>query len=164
MELVTPGLGLLFWMTLAFGILFFILKKFAWKPILKMIDEREKSIEAALSTAEKAKKEMQELNAINERLLNEAKVERDNMLKEARETKEQLIKEAKDKAKAESDKLLAAAREAIVNEKNSAIAEVKNQVASLSIEIAEKILKGELSNDAKQKALNEQLLNDIKLN
>lgn len=164
MELVTPGLGLLFWMTLAFGILFFILKKFAWKPILTMISEREKSIEDALNAAEKAKKEMRELNAINEKLLNDAKIERDNMLKEAREVKEQLIKEAKDKAKNESEKLLVAAREAIVNEKNAAITEVKNQVASLSIEIAEKILKGELSNDAKQKALNEQLLNDIKLN
>jgi F-type H+-transporting ATPase subunit b len=164
MELVTPGLGLLIWMSLAFGILFFLLKAFAWKPILAMIAEREQGIEEALVAAEKAKKELRELNVTNERLLAEARVERDTMLKEAREAREEVIKTAKDAAKIEADKIMISAREAINNEKNAALAEVKNQVATLSVEIAEKILRGELSTESKQKALNAQLLNDIKLN
>ena len=164
MQLVTPGIGLVFWMTLSFGILFLILKKFAWKPILEMLAEREKSIESALNAAEKAKEELRELNTINEKLLKEAKVERDNMLKEARELKEQIIKEAKDKAKAEADKLIASANETIRSEKSAAINELKQTVANLSIEIAEKILRSELTSEEKQKALTSDLINDIKLN
>ncbi len=164
MELVTPGFGLIFWMTLAFGILFFVLTKYAWKPILNMIAERELGIETALQAAEKAKKELKDLNATNERLLSEARLERDNMLKEARDVREQIVKEAKDKAKIESDKLIVAAKESINNEKQTALAEIKNQVASLSVEIAEKILKTELSTEAKQNALNGDLLKSIKLN
>ncbi len=164
MELVTPGLGLLIWMSIAFGILFILLKMFAWKPILAMIAEREKGIEDALVAAEQAKKELRELNQTNERLLLEARAERDAMLKEAREAREEVIKTAKDAAKIEADKIMVSAREAINNEKNAAMAEVKNQVATLSIEIAERIVRAELSSESKQKALNEQLLNDIKLN
>ena len=164
MQLVTPGIGLIFWMTLSFGILFLILKKFAWKPILEMLAEREKSIETALNAAEKAKEELRELNTINEKLLKEAKVERDNMLKEAREMKEQIIKEAKDKAKAEADKLISNAHESIRSEKSAAINELKQTVANLSIEIAEKILRSELTNEERQKALTSGLINDIKLN
>lgn len=164
MQLVTPGIGLVFWMTLSFGILFLILKKFAWKPILGMLAEREKSISDALNAAEKAKEELRELNTINDKLIKEAKIERDNMMKEAREMKEQIIKEAKDKAKVEADKMISNAHDAIQAEKHAAIAEVKHTVAKLSIEIAERILKSELSNDEKQKALTSNLLNEIKLN
>lgn len=164
MEFVTPGLGLIFWMTVTFLIVLFLLKKFAWKPILNMIHEREKSIEDALASAERAKREMAELQASNERILNEARAERDKMLKEAREAKEVMITEAKARAQKEADRLLASARENIQNEKNAAIAELKNQVATLSIEIAEKILKEHLSSDDKQKSLVKSLMQNVNLN
>lgn len=164
MELVTPDIGLLFWMTLTFLIVLFLLSKFAWKPITQMLRERDKSIEDALAQADKAKAEMAKLNADNERLIKEAQVERDNILKAAREAKEQMIAEAKGKAKEESDKLVAAARESIENERKAAITEIKNQVALLSLEIAEKLIKKDLSTDANQKALNEKLIQEIKLN
>lgn len=164
MEFVTPGIGLIFWMSVTFLIVLFLLKKFAWKPILNMIHEREASIEEALASAEKAKREMKELQANNERIINEARAERDKMLKEARETKDAIIAEAKGKAQKEADRLLAIARENIQNEKNAAIADLKNQVATLSIEIAEKILKEHLSSDDKQKALVKNLLQDVNLN
>jgi len=164
MELVTPDIGLLFWMTLTFLIVLFLLSKFAWKPITQMLRERDKSIEDALAQADKAKAEMAKLNADNERLIKEAQVERDNILKAAREAKEQMIAEAKSKAKEESDKLVAAARESIENERKAAITEIKNQVALLSLEIAEKLIKKDLSTDANQKALNEKLIQEIKLN
>ena len=164
MDFVTPGIGLVFWMSVTFLIVLFLLKKFAWKPILNMIHEREASIEDALASAEKAKREMKELQANNERILNEARGERDKMLKEARETKEAIIAEAKAKAQKEADRLLTIARENIHNEKMAAISELKNQVATLSIEIAEKILKEHLSSDDKQKALVKNLLQDVNLN
>ncbi len=164
MELVKPSIGLLFWMLVSFGIIFWILKKFAWKPILTMLKAREDSITEALSAAEKAKKEMEALQSNNEKLLAEARNQRDIMLKEAREIKEQIIGEAKGAAQKEADKLIKSARENIQSEKNAAIAEMKNQVASLSIEIAEKILKEELSSSEKQKTLVKTLLNDVNLN
>lgn len=164
MEFVTPGLGLIFWMSVTFLIVLFLLKKFAWKPILNMIHEREKSIEDALASAERAKREMAELKASNERILNEARSERDQLLKEAREAKDAIISEAKSKAQKEADRLMAAARENIQNEKNAAIADLKNQVATLSIEIAEKILKEHLSSDDKQKALVKNLMQNVNLN
>jgi F-type H+-transporting ATPase subunit b len=164
MELVKPSIGLLFWMLVSFGIIFWILKKFAWKPILTMLKAREDSITEALSAAEKAKKEMEALQTNNEKLLAEARNQRDIMLKEAREIKEQIIGEAKGAAQKEADKLIKSARENIQSEKNAAIAEMKNQVASLSIEIAEKILKEELSSSEKQKTLVKTLLNDVNLN
>lgn len=164
MELVKPAIGLIFWMTLTFVIVLFLLKKFAWKPILSIIKEREQSIAQALESAEQAKREMKNLKAGNEKLLQEARLERDKILKEATEIRETMLNEAKTKAKQEAEKIISSARETINNEKNAAIAELKNQVASLSIDIAEKILKSELSNEDKQKALVSNLLQDVKLN
>lgn len=163
-KLIQPEIGLIFWMTVSFAIVLYILGKFAWKPILKALSDREQSIEDALNTAKKAKEEMIALKSDNERLLNEARAERDKMLKEARDTKDAIIAEAKGKAQTESNKILASAREAINNEKMAAITELKNQVAKMSIEIAEKILRHELSNDEKQKALMDNLIKDISLN
>ncbi|MEO6883489.1 MAG: F0F1 ATP synthase subunit B [Bacteroidia bacterium] len=164
MELVQPAFGLIFWMLLSFLIVVFLLKKFAWKPILTMIKERETFIENALSSAEKAKQEMASLQASNEKILQQARLERDQLLKEAREVKESIIAEAKMKAVKEGDKMIASARENINNEKMAAIAELKNQVAMLSMEIAEKIIKTELSSDEKQKALIKNMLQDVNLN
>lgn len=162
--LVTPELGLIVWTTLVFCILFFLLAKYAWKPILKAVKDREASIENALLLAEKTKQEMVEMAANNEVLLNKAREERDSMLKEAREVKEKMINEAKATASAEAEKIVSAARESIQHEKLAAITELKNQVASLSIEIAEKILKQELATAEKQKSLIDNAVAEINLN
>ena len=164
MELIKPQFGLIFWMALSFLILMFILGKFAFPIIMKSLKEREDSITNALSAAEKAKKEMAALQADNEKLLVQARAERDLMLKEARDTKDAIVSDAKNKAQAEANKILATTRETINNEKNAAITELKNQVAAMSIEIAEKILRQELSNDEKQKTLMDNLMKDISLN
>lgn len=164
MELVKPSIGLIFWMIVSFSIILFLLKKFAWKPILGMITEREEFIEKALADAEQAKVEMKLLKSENERILAEARNERDTMLKDAREIKDKIISEAKNIAVTEGERLLKSARENIQNEKMAAITELKNQVAVLSIEIAEKILKTELSSDEKQKSLVKNLLQDVNLN
>ena len=164
MELVKPSIGLIFWMVVSFSIILFLLKKFAWKPILGMIKEREESIENALASAENAKAEMKALQSDNERILVEARAERDQLLKDAREIREKMIADAKGLAAKEGERLLTAARENIQNEKMAAITELKNQVATLSIEIAEKILKSELSSDEKQKSLVNTLLKDVNLN
>lgn len=164
MELVKPAFGLVFWMFITFGIIVFLLKKFAWTPILTMLREREQGIQNALDSAKKAKEEMASLQLNNERILNEAKAERDRLLKEAREMKDSIVNEAKSKAGKEAEKLLAAARESVNAEKMAAITELKNQVAVLSIEIAEKILKEDLSSQDKQKALIKTLLDDVTLN
>jgi F-type H+-transporting ATPase subunit b len=164
MDLVKPAIGLIFWMTLSFGIVLFILGKYAWKPILKALRDREGSIQDALDTAKRTKEEMVALKADNEKLLMQARAERDLMLKEARDTKDVIIAEAKVKASAEGNKMIKSAREAINTEKNAAIAELKSQVATLSVEIAEKILRHELANDDKQKALMTDLLKDVNLN
>lgn len=163
-SLIEPGVGLIFWSTITFLLLLFLLGKFAWKPILNAIKTREQDIEKALASAESALKDMRELKAANEVILNKARAERDGMLKEARETKDAIVAEAKQKAQAEADRILSSAREQINIEKNAAVAELKNQVAVLSIEIAEKILKAELSNDDKQKALVNTLMKDVTLN
>lgn len=162
--LVTPELGLIIWSTLVFCILFFLLAKFAWRPILKAVKDREASIENALNAAEQAKKEMQELSANNEVLLNQARAERDEMLKDARATKDKMISDAKVTANAEAERIIASAKEAIQHEKLAAITELKNQVATLSIEIAEKILKQELSSAEKQKSLIDNAVGEINLN
>ncbi len=162
--IVSPAYGLVFWMLLSFSIIFFILKKFAWKPVLNMIKERENSIEKALQAADKAREEMQDLQAANEKILAEARSERDNLLKEARDAKEAIISEAKTKAKSEADRLLSQARETINTEKLAAVTELKNQVATLSIDIAEKILKEHLSADDKQKVLMSNLMKEVNLN
>ena len=164
MKLVTPDIGLLFWMLVSFTIVLVLLKKYAWKPILTMLDNREKFIADALDSAERAKKEMKALQSDNERILMEAKAERDLLLKDAREIREKMISEAKGLANKEGERLLKTARENIQTEKMAAISELKNQVAVLSIEIAEKILKAELSSDEKQKSLVKNLLQDVNLN
>jgi len=164
MQLVTPDIGLLFWMLVSFSIVLFLLRKYAWKPILDGLSSREESIANALNEAEKAKAEMAALTADNEALLKQARIERDNILKEAREMRDQMISDAKGQAKVEADKMVSSAREAIQNEKQAAITELKNQVALLSIEIAEKVIKSELSDSDKQKALVGDLLKDVKLN
>ena len=164
MELVTPEIGLIFWTTIVFLLLLIVLKKYAWKPILAAVDERNKSIEDALKAADKAKEEMLALNTDNERILIQARKERDALLKEGREIKDNIIAEAKDKAKLEADKILITAKEQINNEKMKAITELKNQVASMSIDIAEKILKSELSDKNKQKELIKESLKSNELN
>ena len=164
MELVTPALGLVFWMIVTFTIILFILKKFAWKPILGMIKEREDGIEKALKSAEDALNTMRELKASNEKILAEARAEKDAILKDARDTKDAIVNEGKIKAKQEADKIVAQARETINAEKLAAIAELKAQVATLSIDIAEKILKEHLSTDDKQKTLVNNLVKEVILN
>jgi F-type H+-transporting ATPase subunit b len=164
MELVTPGIGLMFWTTLSFLIVLFLLSKFAWPAILGTIKERESAIENALKAAEKAQEEIERLKIYNDSVLAEAKAERDNILKAGREAKEAIIGEAKDKANVEAEKIIAAARETIHNEKMAAITELKNQVASLSIDIAEKILKEHLSDDQKQKTLVKNMIDEVNLN
>ena len=163
-SLIEPSIGLIFWTSITFILLLVILGKFAWKPILNAIKTREKSIEDALASAENALKDMRELKANNEKSLNEARTAREALMKEAREIKESIIAEAKVKAQADAERILSSAREQINAEKNAAVAELKNQVASLSIEIAEKILRSELSSDEKQKALVNNLMKDVTLN
>ncbi|MEJ6736858.1 MAG: F0F1 ATP synthase subunit B [Flavobacteriales bacterium] len=158
------SVGLFFWQTLLFLVLMFVLRKYAWKPILNAVNEREDSIQEALDSAKEAKLEMAKLKSDNEDLLNEARAERDAMLKEAREIKDGIVTDAKGIANKESEKIIAAARESIQHEKMAAITELKNQVATLSIEIAEKILKDELSSADKQKAIIDSVVKDINLN
>lgn len=164
MELVTPNIGLAIWTTVAFSLLLILLRKFAWGPILKGVQDRENTIAESLKSAEKAREEMAELHAKNEDLLREARIERDKLLKEAREAKEAIISESKDKAQEEADKIMAATRESINHEKMAAISELKNQVAGLSIEIAEKVIRKKLSDDQQQKVLIETLIDEVKLN
>jgi F-type H+-transporting ATPase subunit b len=164
MALITPGIGLVFWMLVSFSISLFVLKKFAWKPILSALKEREDSISDALKEADKARAAMAELKSDNERILKEAREERDVILKEAKEIKEKIVSDAKGQAQSEADKIVNAARENIETEKAAAMAEIKNHVAVLSIDIAEKILKSELGDANKQKQLVDNLLDDIKLN
>jgi F-type H+-transporting ATPase subunit b len=164
MDLIVPSIGLIFWMTITFLIVFLLLRKMAWKPILASLKERENSIQTALDSAEKAKQEMQALQASNEAILLEARNERDKLLKEARETKESIIAEAKAGAQKEADKIMQNAKENIQSEKVAAMDEIKNQVAKLSIEIAEKIIRTELSSDEKQKALVNTMLDEVNLN
>jgi len=155
--------GTMFWMTLAFLVVLFILKKYAWKPILKALKDREDHIEESLQLADKVKTEMKELQSSNEKLLVEARAERDNLLKEARETKDTIVSEAKGIASEEADKIIAAARLAIQNEKMSALTELKNEVGKLSLEIAEKVIRHELSESKSQNELVEKLLKEIKI-
>ena len=164
MSLVTPSIGLIFWTSVVFTLLVLLLKKFAWGPILQSVDSRNKSIESALASAEKAKQEMELLTADNNRILQEAKTQRDLLLKEARTIREQMISEAKLKATEESDKILSSARDQINNEKMKALTELKNHVAELSIDIAEKILKSKLKDSEKQEELITTALKEAELN
>ncbi len=164
MGIIEPGIGLLFWMTLTFAILLFILAKFAWKPIINAVNDRETSIVDALNQAKLAKKEMEELKSDNERIIREAKIERDAILKEARDIKDRIVAEAKDAAIAEGDKMIAAARQSIQAEKAAAMTDIKNQIGTLSVGIAESILKQKLENNEAQNTLVENYLNKSNLN
>ncbi|WPR72220.1 F0F1 ATP synthase subunit B [Flavobacterium sp. NG2] len=156
--------GLFFWQILIFVGLILLLKKFAWKPILDAVNEREEGIKNALLSAENARQEMQNLQADNQRILQEARLERDNMLKDAREMKEKMVADAKSEAQAQGLKMIEQAKSAIESEKNAAMAELKLQVSTLSLNIAEKLLKDELSNKEAQTKLVEKMLGDVKIN
>ncbi|AWH84474.1 F0F1 ATP synthase subunit B [Flavobacterium album] len=156
--------GLFFWQIIIFVLLILLLKKFAWRPILTSINDREQGIKDALASAEAARKEMHNLQADNQRILQEARLERDAMMKEAREIKEKMIADAEADAKVRGEKLIEQAKTAIESEKNAAMAELKAQVSGLSLEIAEKLLKNELSNREAQTALVEKMLGEVKLN
>jgi F-type H+-transporting ATPase subunit b len=164
MDLVTPGLGMIFWSTLFFLLLLFILRKFAWPAILTAVKARNESIRKALEAADRAKKEMAKLQADNEKILAEAKAERDAMLKDAKLMKDKLIAEARDKAAEEAKKLVKNARESIQNEKAAAISDMKAQMATLSVDIAEKILRAELADRKSQKKLVTKLIDEADLN
>jgi len=161
--LVTPDIGLVFWTTVSFLVLFFLLAKFAWKPIMGAIDEREKFIEGSLSKAEAANEEMARLITENESLLKQARAERDQILSEAKKVKDQIISEAKESAQKEGARQIELARIEINNQKAIAMADVKNQVAALSIEIAEKVLRKQFEDKGKQDALVADLLKEVKL-
>ncbi len=163
MELLTPSIGLIFWTTLIFVILFLLLAKFAWKPILSAVNEREAHIEDALNQAKKAREEMAYLKNENEKILQQAREERDAMLKEAREMRNETINKAKEDAKLEAEKIIVSARESIQTEKAAAIADIKNQVATLSIGVAEKVLGKQLGQSENQNAYVDELIKDINL-
>jgi F-type H+-transporting ATPase subunit b len=164
MELVTPGLGLIIWTSLFFLIVLFLLRKFAWKAILDSIDERNKSIEDALKSAERARSEIAQLKNENEALLQEARAERDKILRDAKAAADRLISEAQEKAAAEGQRLIQQAQETIKNEKNAALNELKNQIAALSLELAEKVLRTKLSDRSAQEALIQEYIKDLKVN
>jgi len=162
--LVLPDIGLVFWNTIAFLILLIVLGKFAWKPMLKAIAERESGIEEALLRADKMKAEIAAMQNENEALLAKAREERAGMIKDAKETADKMVSEAKDKAKQEYDRIISDAQLAITQQKNAALTDVKNQVGSLVVEVAEKILRKELSNKAEQESYIKQIAEGVKLN
>lgn len=164
MPLVTPGIGLVFWMLVSFTIVFLILRKFAWKPILNILKQREESIEKALKAAEEARLEMQKLQANNEQIVAEARKQADNIIKEAREIKEKIIAEAKQQASVEAEKVFAATKLSIENQKIQAMNEIRNQIAEFSVLIAEKIIRKELQSNDQHKAYIQTLLDELKLN
>lgn len=164
MEIVTPGIGLLFWMTLSFGLMLLILAKMFWKPILKALKNREAAINESLNEANKAREEMKTLQVNNELLLKQAKEERDIILREARKIKDEVIENARVEANTEYNRIIENARESIHFEKMAAIHELKNQMADLSIEIAQKLLQEELEKSPKQKDIIEKMLKDITFN
>ncbi len=161
MELLTPAIGLVFWTTLAFLVVLFLLRKFAWKPILKAVNDREENIRESLESAERAREEMKGLQANNEKLLQEAREERSKMLSEAKAIKEQMIADAKEQARAEANKVAEQSRAEIENMKKGAMEEMKNLAAGLALEVAEKVLRKELKDDASQQAYVAGLLKDV---
>jgi F-type H+-transporting ATPase subunit b len=164
MEIVSPGIGLILWMTVSFAALIFILRRFAWIPILKSLREREDTIDEALNQANKAREEMKTLKAGNELLLKEAQEERNVILRDARKVKDSIIEEARIKANEEANNIVENAKDRIENEKMAAMTDLKNQIAALSIEVAEKILERELSADNKQEEYISKLIKETKLN
>jgi F-type H+-transporting ATPase subunit b len=164
MDLLTPGTGLLFWQFVVFLTLFFLLARMAWKPILSSLKEREESIQTALDSAERAKLEMASLQAGNEKLLRETREERDKILREARDAASRLHDQAQNDAKKNADRLITDARAVINTEKQAALRDVKAQVALFSLQVAEKLMKKNLSDDKSQKELIETYLKDVKIN
>lgn len=164
MEIVSPGIGLILWMTVSFAALVFILRRYAWKPILKSLHDREDTIDEALNQANMAREEMKNLKSDNEKLLKEAQEERAGMLRDARKVKESIIEEAKTKANEEANNIVENAKERIENEKMAAMTDLKNQIASISIEVAEKVLERELSAENKQEAYLKKLIENTKFN
>lgn len=164
MQLLTPSFGLLFWTLLAFIIVFVVLRKFAWGPILSSLNEREKTIAGSLETAERVKAEMAQMKSENEELMARAREERSAMLKEARETKDRIVNEAKEQAKVEANKIMAEAQQAINAQKMAALTDVKNQVGKLVIEVTEKVLRRELASSEAQEAHIKSMVNEVKLN
>ena len=164
MELIKPDFGLLFWMLISFGIFLLILRAFAWKPILNALKQRERTIQQRLDVAKKAKKELAEIEFGNERIIALAKTERANMLKEAQEQRNKIIEDAKKEAKKEADKMIRETHRKIEKQKQEAKEDIKKQIASLSIDIAENVLKEKLSEDQKQKDYIHNLVENIKIN
>jgi F-type H+-transporting ATPase subunit b len=164
MELVTPNVGTIFWMIIVFGVVAYVLKKFAWKPILNALHEREDSIESALNAAREARQEMQTLKAGNEELLAEARKEKDSILREAMNLKENIIAEARERASAETQRNIENVRKQIQNEKEKAITEMKIQMAELSFMIAEKLIRKEMADDKQNQNMVKKLIDEIKLN
>ena len=164
MELVTPGIGLFFWAAITFTVVLVLLRQFAWKPIMAAVKEREVNIEASLAQAEAARQQMAQLKNENEKLLQEARLERDRILKSAQEASVRMIDEARDKARSEGQRELEQAKAAIQNEKMAAITELKAQVALLSVEIAEQVLRRELADEAAQQQLVKEYLQEVQLN
>ncbi|MCX8080133.1 MAG: F0F1 ATP synthase subunit B [Bacteroidia bacterium] len=162
--LITPSVGLIFWTTLVFLLLLFLLAKYAWKPILNAIENRERNIEASIQKAEEAKKSLEQLKSEGEKILAEARVESEKILKEAREIRDKIINDSKKQAQVEADKILANARAQIQSEKNAVLNDLKSQVAALSLEIAEKILKSELSDKEKQRNIVKNLCEQLNPN
>lgn len=161
MDLLTPSFGLLFWTLLAFLVVFFLLRKFAWGPILSSLNEREKTIADSLSTAERVKAEMAQMKSENEALLVQAREERAQMLKEAKETKDKIINDAKEQAKLEANKIFADANQALENQKMAALTDVKNQIGNMVIEVSEKVIRRELGNQAEQEVYIRKLAEDL---
>ena len=164
MQLLSPALGLLLWTLLAFLIVFFLLKKFAWPAIIGGLAKREKTIADSLASAEKIKLEMAQMKNDNEAILAQAREERATMLKEAKETKDKMIAEAKEEAKVQAARIITDAQASINHQKMAALTEIKNQVGNLVIEVSEKVLRKELSNKASQEEYIKQLATEVKLN
>jgi F-type H+-transporting ATPase subunit b len=164
MDLILPDYGLLFWTGLVFCLLLFLLAKFAWKPILNAVNARGQKIHEALELADKTRAEMLLLQAENEKIIKEARAERDAIMNDAKQTAVEMVESAKNKAKEEANKIVESAKATIASEKSAAIRDLKNQLASFSLDIAEKIVRAELSTDAKQKELAEKLADDINMN
>lgn len=164
MELLLPQFGLFFWTLVSFLIFFFLLKKFAWKPILGALNERESNIAESIESAERVKAEMALMQAENEKVLNEARAERSQIMREAKEAKDKIVNDAKDQAKTEANKIISDARQQIQNEKMAALTEVKNQVGNLVIEVSEKVLRSELKDKAASEGYISKLASEIQLN
>ncbi|HNB80913.1 MAG TPA: F0F1 ATP synthase subunit B [Chitinophagaceae bacterium] len=164
MDLLTPGFGLFFWTLIAFLTVFFLLKKFAWKPILNALDERERTIADSIASADKVRSEMNNLKSEHEVLLNQAREERSTMLREAKETRDKIVNEARESAKEEANRILMETRQQIEFQKNAAMVDVKNQIGMLVIEVAEKVLRKEMANKSEQNDYIRKLASEIKLN